>query len=165
VCDGVREAAHTRKVTTTASVGFGRDSGVTAGNVAEPGSTPWVAASSPPVVGSRVCVRGSAGGKVRSWWPRIRCLPPSPLRPCARGTRPQRGRGGAVVLNAAASPTRAKRGQGPTLPTGSTRARAGVHDGVGASGPRDYVREHECERESERLGAVPQKRAAWHSDQ
>jgi hypothetical protein len=59
VCDDVCEAARTPKVTTTASVGFGRDSGVAAGNVAEPGSTPWVAASSAPAVSSRVCMRGS----------------------------------------------------------------------------------------------------------
>jgi hypothetical protein len=59
-----------------------------------------------------------------------------------------------IVLNAAASPTREKRGdQDPVLPPGSTRARAGVHDGAGASGPRGYVRERERGREW--LGAAP----------
>jgi hypothetical protein len=57
VCDGVREAAHTHKVATTTSVGVGRDRGVAAGNAAEPWSTPWVAASTAPAVGSRECVR------------------------------------------------------------------------------------------------------------
>jgi hypothetical protein len=37
VSDGVREAARTRKVATTARVGFGRDRGVAAGNATEPG--------------------------------------------------------------------------------------------------------------------------------
>jgi hypothetical protein len=45
-------------VITTASEGVGRDRGVAAGIAAEPGSTPWVAASTTPVVGLRVCMRG-----------------------------------------------------------------------------------------------------------
>jgi hypothetical protein len=153
-CDGVHEAVRTRKVTTTASVGVGRDRGVAAGNAAEPGSTPRVAASTAPAVGSRVCVPGSAGGKVCSWRPRKRCLSPSPMRPCARGTRPRRGRDGAAVLNAAASPTREKRDQGPALPPGSTCARAGVHDGARAPDPRGLVHERECEREPRRDIAI-----------
>jgi hypothetical protein len=50
-----------RKVTTTASVGVGRDRGVAVGNAAEPGSTPWVAASPASTVGSRGRVRVRLG--------------------------------------------------------------------------------------------------------
>jgi hypothetical protein len=50
--DSAREAVRTRKVATTASVGVGHDRGIAVGNAAEPGSTPWAAASSASVVGS-----------------------------------------------------------------------------------------------------------------
>jgi hypothetical protein len=145
-CDGVRQAAHTRKVTTTASVGVGRDRGVAAGNATEPGSTSWVAATTASAVGSRVCVRDSAGGKVCSWRPRKRCLCPSPLRPCARGTRPRRGRGGAAVLNAAASPTREKKGPRSSLAPGVDLRTCWGARWRGASGSHGYA----CERERKR---------------
>jgi hypothetical protein len=58
----------------------------------------------------RVRVRSSAGGKACTWWSMERCLSPSPLRSCARGTRPRRGRGSAAVLNAAASPGAREKG-------------------------------------------------------
>jgi hypothetical protein len=54
VHDGARKAVRTRKEATTASVGVGCDRGIAVGNAAEPGSTPWAAASSASAVGSRV---------------------------------------------------------------------------------------------------------------
>jgi hypothetical protein len=138
-----------RKVTTTASEGVGRDRGVAAGNAAEPGSTPWVAASTAPAVGSRVRARGSAGGKVCSRWPKKRCLSPSPLRPCARGTRPRQGRSGAAVPNAAVSPTREKRGPRFSLAPGvDMRACWGARwrGGVGFAWPRARTRARTARR-------------------
>jgi hypothetical protein len=93
-----------RRVRVMARLGAGRDRGVAAGNAAEPGPTPWVAASSALAVGSRVRVRRSAGGKACVWRSRERRLFPPFLRPRARGSRPRRGHGGVAVLNAAASP-------------------------------------------------------------
>jgi hypothetical protein len=53
VCDGVRGDERARKVTSSASGEVGRDRGDAAGIAADPGSTPWVAASTAPAVGSR----------------------------------------------------------------------------------------------------------------
>jgi hypothetical protein len=53
----------TRRVNVTARLGVGCDRGVAAGNAAEPGPAPWVTTSRASAVGTRVCVRGSGGGK------------------------------------------------------------------------------------------------------
>jgi hypothetical protein len=52
--DGVRGGVHARQATHAGAQGWGRDGGVMAAFTAEPGSTPWVAASAAPVVGWRV---------------------------------------------------------------------------------------------------------------
>jgi hypothetical protein len=162
VRDGVREAARTRKGNSTARVGFGRDWGVAAGNAAEPGQRHgWRRARRPRSALECACevrlvARRARGGQ------RGRCSPP--VRPRARPTRPQRGCGGAGrPKHGGESYARGKGGQGPTLLPELTCARAGVHDGAGASGPRGYARE--SERERERLGAASRTRVARHGDQ
>jgi hypothetical protein len=54
---------HARRVIDTARLVVGRNRGVAAGNAAEPGPAPWAAVSTTSAVGTRACVRGSAGGK------------------------------------------------------------------------------------------------------
>jgi hypothetical protein len=93
VCDGVREAARTRKGSSTARVGFGRDWGIAAGNAAEPGQRHgWRRARRPRLALECACEvrfveRRACGGQ------RGRCSPP--VRPRARPTRPRQGHGGA----------------------------------------------------------------------
>jgi hypothetical protein len=57
--------------------------------------------------------------------------------------------------------TREERGQGPTWPPGSTRARAGVHGGTG----RQVCEATRANASARRLGAVPRMRAAAHGVQ
>jgi hypothetical protein len=91
---------------------LGSRRGVVAAFTAEPGSTPWVAASGGPVVGwrerdggARRCVQGDRERGVPSSW-----------RPCARPTWPRRGHGGTAVLGTAASDgVGTKMGQRPVL--------------------------------------------------
>jgi hypothetical protein len=157
VSDGVREEARTRKVATKARVGFGRDRGIAVGNEAEPGSTPWAAASPTSAVGSRKRVRVRLGQGVPE---AVKGAVPPPLRCYHERDLTGHGEAAAVriVLNAAASPTREEKG-GPRsslAPRIDTRACWGARWRE-ASGPRGYARERECEREREheRLGAAP----------
>jgi hypothetical protein len=52
-----------RRVIDTARLVVGRNRAIAAGNTAEPGPAPWAAVSTASAVGTRACVRGSAGGK------------------------------------------------------------------------------------------------------
>jgi hypothetical protein len=71
-----------------------------------------------------------------------------PLRPHARSTRRRRGRGGAVDRCAAARPSAREMYQRSSLALGWACARAGVHIGTRASGPRGHAREREREHHS-----------------
>jgi hypothetical protein len=136
---------------------FGRDRGVAVGFTAEPGLTPWAAASTAPAVGSRRCAWVHGGGRARSGRPRTWCLFPPPPRPRdrTRGSRPWRGRGGVNWSNAAAASY--VRGKGPrlNLAPGIDMCSCWGAQWRGASGLRGDAREckREREREHDRLGA------------
>jgi hypothetical protein len=153
--DGVRGGVHARQVT-TAGAGLGSRRGVTAVFMVEPGSTPWVAASAAPAIGSRECVWVHGGSRARSRRPRTRFPLPSPTQDRAWGYWSQRGRGGAGRSRCSGKPY--AREQGPRLnldPGFDARTCWGAR-WLGASGLRGVVRERECER----LSAASRARAA-----
>jgi hypothetical protein len=71
------------------------------------------------------------GGWARSGRPRTRCPPSTPTHDEAQGSRPRRGRGGAVRSSTAAVAYARGKGQGSTWPPRDRYARAGVHGNAG----------------------------------
>jgi hypothetical protein len=67
--------------------GLGSRREVAAVFTVEPGSTPWVAASAAPAIGSRECVWVHGGSRARPRRPRTRFPLPSPTRDRAWGSR------------------------------------------------------------------------------
>jgi hypothetical protein len=115
-----------RRVRVMARLGVSRNRGVAAGNAAEPGPAPRVAASTASAVGTRACVRGSAGGKACTWRSRERRSPPlvtvctsypATARPWRRG-RPKRG-----------GESRRKR-KGPKVPTRTAQRGVAIASGT-----------------------------------
>jgi hypothetical protein len=106
----------------------------------------------------------TAGGPARSGQPRTRCPPSSPTRDDAQGSRPRRGRGGAVRSSTTAASYARGKGQGSTWPPRDRYARTLGCAVRRALGWRNGACERKRERECVRLGAAPRARQASHGE-
>jgi uncharacterized Zn finger protein len=91
---------------------------------------------------------------VRSWRPRTWCPLSSPTRYGARGSRPRRGRDGAVRSRTVAASYVRGKGQGSTWPPWDRHARVLGCTVTRASGWRNDACERKRECERVRLGAA-----------
>jgi hypothetical protein len=107
----------------------------------------------------RASARGfTAGGWARSGRPRTWCPPSSPTRYGTQGSRPRRGRDGAVRSSTAAASYARGKGQGSTWPPQDRYARVLGCTVMWASGWRACERKRE--RERVQLGAASRARQA-----
>jgi hypothetical protein len=129
--DGMRGGVHARQVTTAGEQGWGRDGASRQCSQQSPARRHgWRRARRPRLAQESACGFTAVAGRARGGQGQGAPFPP--LLETEHGALGH-GEAAAVLagLGTAASPTREDRGQGSTWTPGSTRARAGVHGGVG----------------------------------